>query len=119
MEEGRLQCYCSRQEIRQRDVKQRQRLTSSPSASSLLAFRLMDFFSSAPGGRGGRGGGGRGGSRTQLQGQKKQARVTADEDHLLRLMVASPLSRCRPRLQELLGGVWESGVGAAGWVGRC
>lgn len=42
-EEG-LQCYCSSQEIRQRDVKQRQRLTSFPSASSLLAFTLMDLF---------------------------------------------------------------------------
>lgn len=42
-EEG-LQCYCSSQEIRQPDVKQRQQLTSSSSASSLLALRLMDLF---------------------------------------------------------------------------
>lgn len=42
--EESLQCYCSSQEIRQPDVKQRQQLTSSPSASGLLAFSLMDSF---------------------------------------------------------------------------
>lgn len=115
-----MQCYCSSQEIRQRDVKQRQRLTSFPSASSLLAFTLMDLFPQSRMfqvvlcrrvGRGA-GGGWKGGSRTQLQlstaEQKNQARATADQNQLLGLLVGPSLSRCRPRLQELLG---VSGVG--------